>query len=181
MNARTLLLLLALVALLLGGLLAMRKLGQVEESRRQTLVPRARAAFDGLRSAMATKHGIELVLVSARRTEAEQAKKVASGRSQTDESWHEVGRAVDVQTARRDAAGKLVIDAEARDIESYRLLHQESKAFGWRGIPNGSPFKADGSKAYTSNGNWDVYHLQLQEGFKTVAEARAADDKARLA
>jgi len=184
MRARYVFLVLVVLLLVAGGAyVAVRKLGESEETRRQALQPKVRAAFDGLRAELSAVHGIELVLVSTRRTPEQQAAKVAAGVSATSNSWHLLGRAFDVQTARKNAAGKIVADPDGKDVASYQKLHELAKKYGLRGVPNGQPFDAKGAKAYitTSSGKvWDVGHLEFAEGM-TFAAAKAADEKAGLA
>jgi hypothetical protein len=171
-------------ALLVVGFLTVRQLGDSEAARRARLLPQVRSAFDGLRNELSAVHGIELILVSTRRTQAEQDAKVAAGLSAAKDSWHLLGRALDVQTARRNKEGKLIADPLGDDVVSYQRLHEVAKGYGFRGVPNGSPFTGDGKKAYisTSSGKvWDVFHLEYAERFKTVAEARKADQKVGLA
>lgn len=156
----------------------MRKMGPVEASRRAKLLPQVRLAYDALRAELAALHGIELLLVSTRREQLEQDAKVAAGLSATRDSWHLLGRALDVQTGRPNAAGEIVWDAKGKDVESYRTLHRVAPRYGFRGTPNGSAFGPDGSPAYikTSSGKvWDAGHLEFREGYASVAAARAAD------
>jgi hypothetical protein len=179
MNRRYVLVVIVLLLLLGGAYVATRKLGESEETRRARLLPQVRAAFDALRAELSAVHGIELVLVSTRRTEDEQAAKVAAGLSATNNSWHLLGRALDVQTARPNAAGKFISDPDGKDVASYKTLHQVASRHGFRGVPQGSPFDSKGSKAYieTKNGKvWDVGHLEFPQGM-TFAQAKAAADK----
>ena len=173
MTARAWIILLVLVLLAAGGAVALRKLGETEEQRRQRLLPQVRAAFDRVRAELSATHGIELVIVSTRRTEDEQAVKVAEGKSTTNNSWHLLGRALDVQTARKSpTTGKYVADPNGKDLDSYKRLHEVARRHGFRGIPNGSPFTSEGKKALLSNGVWDVYHIEYPEGM-TFAQAAA--------
>jgi hypothetical protein len=175
-----------IVLVLLGGgvYVAARKLGETEASRLQQLQPKVRVAFEAGRAELSAVHGIELVVVSTRRTADQQAAKVAAGLSATSTSWHLLGRGIDVQTARKNSAGKLVADADAKDIDSYRRLHQVMGKHGFRGTPNGAAFNADGSVRTFKNAAGkaisDVGHLEYTEGL-TFAQAQAADQKAGLA
>jgi hypothetical protein len=179
-------LLLIVVLLLLGGVFVVaRKLGENEAARRQQLMPQARSAFDGLRAELSSVYGIELALVSTRRTAAQQDAKVKAKQSATNSSFHLLGRAFDVQTGRKDpTTGKVKFDDKATDVASYKKLHEVAKRYGLEGVPRGSPFDAKGNKAHVvlADGSkiWDVYHLQFTEGL-TFAQAKAADAKAGLA
>lgn len=179
---RLLLLLVVLAILLLGGYLVLRKLSDAEEARLSTVRPEVRNAFGRLRAFMAAE-GIELFVVSGGRTAAEQMAKVTAGLSGTGaQSWHLLGRAIDFNVGIRDpATGKLRADNKAEDVAAYRKVHAAAGVFGFRGIPNGSPFKPDGTRAYITNaaGNplWDVFHLEYTGGM-TFAEAKARDGRA---
>jgi hypothetical protein len=183
MNRGTIIVLVVLL-LLVGGAVAVRQLGKSEAARRLALLPKVRSAFDGLRAELASS-GIELVLVSTRRSQAEQDAKVKAGQSATNNSWHLLGRGLDVQTAKKNAQGKLVVDADAKDLASYKKLHEVAKRYGFRGIPQGSPFTSSGDKAYITNAQgkkiWDVYHLEFPEHYPSVAAARAADSSSGVA
>lgn len=177
------LILLAVLALLVGGAVAVRKLGNAEAERRERLLPKVRTAFDGVRAELAAVHGIELAIVSTRRTEDEQAAKVAAGVSATNQSWHLLGRAVDVQTGRRNSAGAVVWDPNGKDLASYQRLHEVARRYGFRGVPQGSPFDSKGNRAYINGSKgpiWDGGHLEFTDGL-TFAQAKERDAKTGMA
>ena len=172
---------LLLVVVVVGGAVAIRKLSETEAARLARLRPEVRAAFERLRAAMAAQ-GIQLYMISTRRTEEEQAQKVEAGVSATNNSWHLLGRALDFNVQIKDPkTGKLRSDNNGEDIEAYRKVQAAAKAYGFRGVPNGSPFTPDGKKAYLTLANgkkiWDVFHLEFPEGM-TFAQAKARDAKA---
>lgn len=194
MSRRAWLVVFALVALVLvgGGVaVVMRKISETEASRRALLEPDVRDAVDRIR-ADAAAEGIETMIGSTRRTEDEQAAKVAAGLSATKNSWHTVGRALELYvmraiaapTAKDPKATKLSADVDGKEVAKYRRLHEIAKRHGGRGIPNGQPFNAAGEKAYiTVNGKavWDVAHIEFPGRFKNVPEAVAAAQAAQKA
>jgi hypothetical protein len=177
MSRRAWLVVLVLVVVVAGGIMALRKLSETEESRRAALLPQVRAALDGLRAALAAR-GIQTWIVSTRRTPEQQQAKLDAGVSGTKNSWHLLGRGVDLNVGIKNAAGKVVPDSNGKNEADYRIMQETAKLFGFRGIPNGSPFTADGKKAYITNPSgskiWDVFHLEFTDGM-TFAQAQAAD------
>lgn len=174
MTGRAWIILFVLVALVVGGVVALRKLSETEEARLARLRPEVRAAFEGLRARMAAQ-GVQLYVISTRRTEDEEAEKVAEKKSTTLNSFHLLGRAIDFNVQIKDpATGKVRSDNTGTDVETYRQVQAAARGFGFRGIPNGSPFKPDGSKAYLSSGAWDVFHLEYTDGL-TFAQAKLRD------
>lgn len=178
-SGRAWIFLLVVLLLLAGGtVVALRKLSETEADRLARLRPEVRRAFEQLRDA-AAREGIQLYVISTARTDAEQAAKVASGVSGTDDSWHELRRAVDFNVQIKDpTTGKLRSDNKGENVAAYRKVHELAPRFGLKGIPNGSPFKPDGTKAYITNAHgakiWDVFHLQFTEGM-TFAQAAKRD------
>jgi hypothetical protein len=185
--------LVALVLLVLvgGGAVVMRKISDSEASRRALLEPQVRDAVDRIR-ADAAAEGIETMIGSTRRSEEEQAAKVAAGLSATKNSWHTIGqalelyvmRAIPAPTSKDPKATKLSADVNGVEIAKYRRLHEIAKRHGGRGIPNGQPFLADGSKAYitTSAGKvWDVAHIEFPLGHKSVVAALQAQQRKAIA
>lgn len=178
MSGRAWLFLLVVVVLLVGGAVVLRKLSETEQARLAKLRPEVRQRYLELRAAAAA-HGVQMYVVSTRRTDEEQAGKVASGVSGTDDSWHELGRAIDFNVQWKDPAdGKLKADSKGKNIDGYRLVHRLAPTFGFKGIPNGSPFDSKGNPAYITNKRgqkiWDVFHLQYTEGM-TFAQAAKRD------
>jgi hypothetical protein len=181
LNWRTALLVLAVLLVLGGGAyVAARKLGVTEAGRLDQLLPKVRAAFERGRAELSSVHKIELVVVSTRRSADEQAAKVEAGLSATRQSWHLLGRGIDVQTGRADEDGDLQWDPEGRDLDSYRKLQQVMGKYGFRGTPNGAAFNADGSVRKFANASGkqisDIGHLEWTEGM-TFAQAQAKDAK----
>ena len=175
MSARRVVLL--LLVLVVVAVALMRRLSETEASRLATLRPEVRAAFERLRAAMALQ-GVQLFVVSTRRTADEQAAKVAAGLSGTgSQSWHLLGRALDFNVGIRDTTtGKLRADAKAENVTDYRRVHDTAHVFGFRGIPDGRPFTIDGKPAYITNASgkkiWDVYHLEYTEGMSYAQAAK---------
>lgn len=175
------LVLIVVALLVVGGAAVLRKISETEAGRLAKLRPEVRAAWERLR-ADAAAEGIQLYVISTARSEAEQAAEVTAGTSGTDDSWHELRRAIDFQVQWRDPLdGKLKADHKAIEVARYRRVHELSKRHGFRGIPKGSPFDAQGNPAYITNRAgkkiWDVYHLEWTEGL-TFAQAAARDKAA---
>lgn len=165
-NLRLLIVILVIALLFAGGVVAMRKLGESEASRRAKLIEEAREALDELRAELAAE-GIETFVGSTLRTATEQAGKVAVGSSTTSQSWHLLGRAVDLypidpDTGQADMNGKLWSTL-------FRRMHELAPRFGWRGLA----FNADGSRRYLkrSDGStfWDGGHLEFPGGMTWAA------------
>ena len=174
MSGRAWLILLVVVALFVGGAVALRKLSETETARLAKLRPEVRTAYEGLRHYMAAQ-GIQLYLVSTVRTADEQAEKIEAGRSTTMNSFHRLGRALDFNVAIKDPkTGKVRADNKGENEADLKRVHAAAPRFGFKGIPNGSPWKPDGSRAYLSNGAWDVFHLEFTEGM-TFAQAAKKD------
>jgi hypothetical protein len=177
-SARAWIILLVVAFLIFGGVVALRKLSETEESRLAKLRPEVRAAYEQLRAAAAAE-GIQLYVISTARTSAEQDAKAAAGVSGTDDSWHELKRAIDFNVQIKDATtGKLRADNKGENVAHYKRVHELAPRFGLTGIPKGSPFGPDGSKAYITNKQgskiWDVFHLEFREGM-TFAQAAKRD------
>jgi len=144
----------------------MRALGKKEAANRAALVPEAREALDQLRSVLEERHGIDTLIGQTKRTVADQAGAQAVGRSDTADSWHLLGRAVDLYVYGPD--GKP--DMDGRHTDRYLTMHREAAALGWRGIAFDL---ATGKKKYLSSGKWDGGHLEYRGGL-TFAAARTA-------
>jgi hypothetical protein len=170
------------VLLLAGGaVVAVRKLSESEATRLAKLQPDVRDRVQQLREAAAAE-GIETFVGSTKRSDDEQAAKLAAGLSTTSNSWHELGRALELYVMAPDSAGKLQPDFGVKmgTADKYRRLHKLSKRFGGNGIPytgedGGAPFTADGKPAKLSNGIWDVGHIEFRQ-----FEAGAYDPKKAL-
>jgi len=143
----------------------MRALGKAEEARRQLLIPSARLALDGLRLELEEQHGIQTFVGSTLRTPSEQSVLVAGKASDTNQSWHLLGRAVDLYPI-DPATGKP--DLDGRRGELYLQMHRVAPNWGWRGIAYAD--LATGKKKYLKSGVWDGGHLEFPEGM-TWAQA----------
>lgn len=177
------LLLFIVLAILVGGVVAVRKLSETEAARLAKLRPEVRDAVQRIRAELA-REGIETFVGSTRRDEVEQAAKVAAGLSDTKSSWHLLGRGIELYVGtpdgkNKDGTPKIVADVKGKNIAGYRRMHEVAKRHGGRGIPNGQPFDAKGNPAHitTSSGKvWDVAHLEFSGGL-TFAQAQAADTR----
>jgi hypothetical protein len=146
-----------------------------EEARAQQLVPAAYVALSRLRAALLAL-GIRVYVGSTRRTESEQDANVAKGVSATKQSWHLLGRGVDLYPY-DPSTGKP--DLQGRRVELFQRMHSEAAKLGWHGIA----FNPDGTKRYittTKDGKkkqvWDGGHLEFREGM-TFAQAAALQTK----
>lgn len=166
---RWLLILLVLALLATGGAIVVRELTKTEAARLQTVQPQVRAAYERLR-ALLEQRGVESFVVSAGRTAEQQAAKVAAKLSDTNNSWHRLGRALDLWLRRR---GESDWDKNARDAALYAELRDAAPLAGfstiaWRQTSSGW------EKKYLSGGAWDAGHIQFTEGLK-FADAAALD------
>lgn len=132
------------------------------------LLPQVRDALAELRRRLDAK-GVPTFVGETLRTADYQATKVADGKSATQNSWHLLGRAVDLYPV---IAGTNAPDLNGSDVERFRTMHDEASKLGFRGLA----FNLDGTKRYltTSSGKvWDAGHLEFPEGM-TFAQAQAA-------
>jgi hypothetical protein len=150
----------------------MRALGKAEDARRQLLIPAARDALDALRRDLEENHGVKTFVGSTLRTATEQAVLVKGKASDTNQSWHLLGRAVDLYPINPDT-GKP--DLDGRRGELFLKMHQVAVGHGWRGIAYSD--LETGRRKYLKNGNWDGGHLEFPEGM-TWAQAQARAGKA---
>lgn len=172
MNRRVLLLVGLVVLLLLvggGAVVAVRALSKSEAEREERLLPQVQAALERTRQDLAAE-GIETWVGSTKRTDAEQAAKVAAGVSTTSNSWHLLGRAVDLYPV---LPGTNQPDLKGEHVDRFRRMHAVAAQHGFRGLA----FNADGSKRYITGSKgkiWDGPHLEYPEGM-TFAQAKAKD------
>lgn len=127
-----------------------------EQKRLNGLIPSVRAKVETLRNILASK-GIKTLVGSTLRTTSEQASAVASGNSSTSNSWHLLGRAIDLYPYR---AGQSWDKGDAID---YKVMHDEAVKLGGQGLA----FNPDGSKRFinTSKGKiWDGGHIEFRDG-----------------
>lgn len=170
MSNRTIILLVVLGALVLTPV-AVKLVETASEKRKlDALVPGVRTAVETIRARLAAR-GIKTIVGSTRRTDTEQAALVAKGSSATNNSWHELGRAIDLYPV--GAAGGIAKESE---VDLYRAMVEEARKLGGESLA----FNSDGTKRYitTSAGKvWDAGHLQFRDGM-TFAQAQAAARKA---
>lgn len=171
MNARTWFLIgagLVACVLLFGGGTAIVKAVKKARSRREEtnlagLQPSARRALEQLIARLEAR-GVKVLVGSTLRDADEQAAILARGSSATSQSWHLLGRAVDLYPIGPDG----VADLAGKHVELFRTMHAEAAALGWRGIA----FNPDGSKRFitTNKGKvWDGGHLELRDGMTWAA------------
>jgi hypothetical protein len=166
-DKRVLLIVAALVVLLIigGGVTVVAlKLSASEEKKLAGLQPHVRRKVEELLRRMAAR-GHRVLVGSTLRSDAEQKAIVERGNSATSNSWHLVGRAVDLYPYGPD--GKP--DMDGRHVSLYRALHEESAKLGFQNLA----FNDDGSIRYitTSKGKvWDAGHVELRESL-TFAQA----------
>lgn len=137
-----------------------------EKKRIEGLVPSAQQALRELRERLSAI-GIRTLVGQTLRNVSEQNAVVSSGNSATKNSWHLVGRGVDLYPYDGDKP-----DLNGKRIDLFRTMHAEASKLGWRGLA----FNPDGSKRYitTNKGKvWDGGHLEFPEGM-TFAQAKAS-------
>lgn len=143
-----------------------------EQARLEQLIPEAQTALVSLMARL-RQLGIQTYVGSTRRNPAEQAAIVQRGNSATQHSWHLLGRAVDLYPRLPNGQP----DLNGSQLDAFRTMHAESKAFGWSGLA----FNADGSKRLitTTKGGkqakvWDGGHLQFTDGMTWAQAASKA-------
>ncbi len=139
-----------------------------ERRRISRLEPATQRAYRTLLRLMSNR-GIRIHTGQTKRTDAQQARLVASGRSGTTRSWHLLGRAIDAYPYDPNT-GKP--DMKGRRVDLFRIMHDTGAALGFRNLA----FKDDGAKRYirTNKGNvWDAGHMSFRQG-QTFAQAQAA-------
>lgn len=164
---RWILVLVLVLVLLGGGAIVVRALSASEASRRAKLIEEVRLALDELRAELAAE-GIETFVGSTLRTTSDQALNVSNGTSATSQSWHLLGRAVDLYPI--DPITKQP-DLDGRTWDTlFRRMHELAPHHGFRGLA----FNADGSRRYltTSKGKiWDGGHLEFPGGMTWAVAA----------
>jgi type II secretory pathway pseudopilin PulG len=174
-NRRTLIV--VLVVLLVVGAFAAPKVIEVVRSKTEAnrlagLLPNVRAALERTRRDLDAQ-GIKTLVGETLRDAAMQADRVAGGKSATVNSWHLLGRAIDLYPYGPD--GKA--DLAGKYIDRFRVMHQIATRHGFRGLA----FNADGTQRYitTSAGKiWDGGHIEFPEG---MTFAQAANQQANKA
>lgn len=158
---------LGLLLLLGGGAVVVKKAASSsEETKLAGLLPHVRRKVEELLHRMNAR-GIRVLVGSTLRNPEEQAAILKSGNSSTSNSWHLLGRAVDLYPYGPD--GKP--DLDGRHVDRFRALHEESAKLGFRNLA----FNPDGSKRYitTSKGKvWDGGHVEFTD---SMTWAQAAD------
>lgn len=174
MSRRTIILLVILAVVLMLTPVAVKVIATAsEEKKLAALQPHIRTRVETIRARLAAR-GVKTIVGSTRRTDAEQEALVDKGVSSTNNSWHELGRAVDLYPV--GAEGGIAKESE---IALYRVLVEEAVKLG----ATSYAFNADGSKKYLTNKAgkkyWDAGHIHWTDGL-TFAAAAAADQKAKV-
>lgn len=86
--------------------------------------------------------------------------------SDTLDSWHLLGRAVDLYPYNPDTGQP---DLPGKRIDLFRRMHDVAKTLGFEGIA----FNADGSLRRLKSGAVDLGHLQFRDGMTFAQAARA--------
>lgn len=157
-----------LVILLIGSGVGIKLITTAGELLRiQGLLPPVRKALQTLREKLAGV-GIRTAVRSTRRTPTEQAELVALGKSDTSQSFHVIGRAVDVYVFGPD--DKLDLDGKYED--RYLTMHKIAATLGFTNVAYDAAWKPK----YLKSGARDLGHLQFTGGM-TFAQAQAFDSK----
>lgn len=147
----------------------MRALGKKEAANRLELVPEARDSLDVVREELARVHGIDTLIGQTFRTPQQQAVRVATGASDTEQSWHLIRRAVDLYPI-DPATGQW--DADGRTWDTlFRTMHDVAASHGWRGIAFAGP-GGQGARKFLRSGKWDGGHLEYRGGLTWAEAAR---------
>ncbi len=134
------------------------------------LLPQVRAKVEQLRANLRAK-GIETTVGSTLRSDEQQD--ALGGASATQDSWHELGRGLDLYPHGPD--GKA--DRDGKYVDRFYLMHQEAAKLGFRGIafndltPGAKPVKRI-ITTRSGKKTWDGGHLEYREGM-TFAQAEA--------
>lgn len=140
-----------------------------ERHRLDRLQPQVRDKVAALRASLNAR-GLDFFVGSTVRSEAEQAEKVAQGRSATKRSWHRPARAVDLYMFKPDGT----LDMKARGKDAYRAMHTEAEALGFR-VLGFKELKTASGKTFS-----DPYHIELREGLSfdnALARYQAGTDR----
>lgn len=138
-----------------------RPLTSAEQARLAQLMPEVQGLVLELQRRLAAR-GIQIFIGSTGRTDAEQSAQVAAGRSATNQSWHEVGRAVDIYVIDPSTGQP---DTKALRADLYGVMGAEAQELGFRWL--GFQTLKSGSGTFS-----DPYHIELREG-DTYAQAQA--------
>jgi hypothetical protein len=145
------------------------KISQLEPETRR----RAQMLLDWLEA-----QGWKPKITSTIRTEEQQAKAVAAGKSGQSITWHFSGRAMDLLLT-NPVTGKVMETPTTAEIEAYyRPMHQKWAALGGTGLafgpyPDGPIRRINGTKGPF----WDGGHVEFHGPFTTAALAYAATTK----
>lgn len=127
------------------------------------LIPPVRVALQKVRQRLIDR-GIRTAIRSTRRTQAQQDQKVAEQKSDTANSYHLLGRAVDMYVFGPDGE----LDLAGKHENLYRIMHQEGAKDGFTNIS----FSTDYTKpVYLKSGARDLAHMQWTEGL-SFAQAK---------
>lgn len=167
MTRNAIILIIVLTLVLLMGRMVRKRITMTQSERLNALLPEVRSNLQRLRETLSAK-GITTFVGRTGATEEQQESLVQSGKSGTRQSFHRLGRAVDLYI--RDPTTNAV-DFKGRNEDLYRTMHNLAPVFGFTGLA----FNADGSKRFlrTKSGPiWDIGHLQYTSGM-TFAQAAA--------
>lgn len=166
------LLLVVLLLVVLAGAGASIVASAAEAKRLALLQPQVAAAVVRLQTSLEQDEKIRTFVGSTVRTDAEQQAAYDSGNSSTLDSWHEVGRAVDLYVYGPDGQ----VDRAGRHEALWLAMHKKAARFGFRGIA----YNADWSPRWITNAAGkkvrDLGHLEYREALtfsQAVAQWRA--------
>jgi len=135
------------------------------------LLPHVKIQWEKVQSELPFKVKVGRTFV----TDEEQAN-VDPSKTGTNNSWHEIGRALDIYVY--DEKGKLDMDGKREDL--YLILHKTAVKHGFSNIA----FNKDWSKRFitTKSGakKRDLAHIEYRDGM-TWAQAKASYDKGATA
>jgi hypothetical protein len=156
----TLLIVAVVCALAYGGSMIVETV--TEKKRLDGLLPHVREKVVILRNRLAER-GLKTLVGQTKRTPDEQLINVQNGASDTLDSWHLLGRAIDLYVYRTGQKW------DTGSVADYKIMHDEAAKLGFTGIA----FNSDGTKKYLKSGKWDGGHLQYMDKM-TFAQAKKA-------
>jgi hypothetical protein len=166
--AYTLLILVLVAALAYGGITLYET--AKETARLDALEPSVGSRVRQLRANLLLK-GIRTTVGQTVRSDEEQ-ENLPDTATATNDSWHEVARAIDLYPHRPGQAW------DKGDWADYVAMYTEAAKLGARQIG----MNADGTKRFITNRagtkTWDGGHLEFRDGL-TYAQAKAAFEEAR--
>jgi hypothetical protein len=147
-------------------------LTSTDESRLSQLEDGTQAQVRGLIQDLANE-GISVHVGTTLRTPAQEKAAIDAGRSaQKKDSWHEIGRAVDLYPIDPDTGSA---DLKGVRDDLFQRMHALARARGFRTLA----YEADGVTRHylnTSKGKtWDGGHIEWRDPYGTLAEAIQAE------